>query len=143
MPINSIFDSFSPARHDTGLSNPNYAAPQAPQLGAHPWLQPFERTQYFEDNPRQAFHAFSPQFGTGQQRQSLLQSLSPIYDQYLGQLGRGILSGGAPQGGFVDYLSGGSGYDTPFDFDAFYRENSPGARERRDASLQPSVRYLY
>ena len=144
MAIGSIFDGFSPSRHTTGLFNPNYQAPEAPSMGQHPWLQPFERSQYFEDNPRQAYQAFSPQFGKGQKRQSLLESFAPVFDQYLGQLGRNILSGDeTPSGGFSDYLSGTRGYETPFDFNQFYRQNNPGAGARHDASLQPSIRYLY
>ena len=120
-------------------------APKPPQIGEHSWMQPFERSQYFEDNPRQAFNAFMPQFGTGQKKQSILNSFGTIFDQYLGQLGRNVMGGGEdqPQGGWGDFLMGTADYDKPFDFDQFYRDEFVGQSAANDARYDPSIRYLY
>ena len=139
-----IGGSFSPTRFQTGRSDPNYQAPDALTPGKHPWLQDFERSQYLEDNPRQAFQAFSPQFGTGTKRQGILGGFDTILDQYLGNLGRNVMEGDrAPVGGFGDFLAGTRGYDQPFDFDKFFHDMYPGAIERADAMHQPSIRYLF
>lgn len=143
MPYDDLIDSFAPTRSLTGLSNPNYQKPQAPQQAEHGFLQPHERTQYFEDNPQQALGAFSGLFGTGNQKRRIQDSLGPIMDSYLGNLGQSILGGESPQGGFVDYLGGTRGYEKPFDFQSFYHQQFPGAGARDDAQSDPSIRYLY
>ena len=141
--VADLIDPFGPTRRQSGLWNPNFRAAQPPEMASHGFLAPHERTDYFEQNPRQAFQAFSGLFGTGDKRRSLEQSLSPIMDIYLGNLGQQILGGSSPQGGFVDFLAGTRGYDKPFDFDQFYNQENPGATERSDAAFQPSIRYLY
>ena len=144
MPLGDAFDSFGPQRHTSGRSNPNYMAPQGPAMGPHSWLQPFERSQYFEENPRQAFNAFSDLFGRGDKRRSLLDSFSPIFDIYLGNVGADIMEGGTDRtGGWSDFLSGTGGFDQPFDFNKFYRDNFVGQSERADARLDQGFRYLY
>ena len=144
MGIGDSIDSYSPTRHISGLRNPNYKAPQQPDMNQNGFLQPHERTGYFEQNPRQALQAFEPQFGTGRKRRTLMDSLNPIMDEYLGGLGRQIMSGGNPPvGGFSDFLGGTRGYDKPFDFNSFYYQNNPGATARGDAQFDPSIRYQY
>ena len=126
MPFADMLSS-DPTRHQSGYSNPNYEPPAPPELGAHSWLAPHERSQYFEANPKQAFNAFSPQFGTGQKRRGIMSGLGDIMDTYLGDLGRTIMAGDqAPAGGFGDYLAGTRGYEKPFDFDQYYYNKYPG-----------------
>ena len=105
-------------------------------------MAPHERTAYFEDNPQQAFQAFSPMWGVGQKKQKISESLQPILNQYFGQLGRQVMAGENPQGGFVDFLAGTQGYDQAFDFDQFYRNEYPGEETRRDAYLTPRINYF-
>ena len=127
----------------SGLSRPNHKPPTPPQLGEHPWMADHERSQYFEQNPRQAFNAFSPQFGKGQQRRGIMSGFGEIMDTYLGDLGRNVQAGNkAPEGGFADYLAGTRGYDEPFDFEGFFKNRYPGASEASDARHNPSIRYL-
>ena len=144
MPIADQIPTSDPTRHKSGYSAPNFQAPSPPALGEHSWLAPHERSQYFEANPRQAFQAHSSQFGVGQQKRGIMGGLNDIMDTYLGNLGRNVMSGErAPEGGFGDFLAGTRGYDSPFDFQGWYRENNPGVSERNDARFDPSVRYLF
>lgn len=135
MPFADQIDASAPSR--TGLRNPNYRPEKPMEFNPHPFFAPHERAQYFEDNPRQAFQAFQPRFGGGDMERYFQSSgFSPIYNEYLGGVGRDVMAGEMPDQGFSEYLR-------DYDFRRKYHEQNPGATERREAMLNPRFRRLY
>ena len=128
------------------MLTPTYLGSPAPSVPSfnlgNAFSAPHERTNYFEENPRQAFNLFQPEFGIGTKRRSLMESMPDIFSLYEGHLARNIAAGDRPEYGFFDFL-GGTRDQEPFDFDQYFAESNPGAIARQEGSVRPTTRFFF
>lgn len=104
---------------------------------------PYERRDFFEQNPMGTLRSFQDQFGTGIQRRTTLSQLGRVFDQYNDGLMQRIREGRMPEGGLVNFLEGSMEYDEPFDWTQFFYEENPGLMARTYGAYTPETRTFY
>ena len=95
---------------------------------------------FLEEEPGAAYFSYWDKFGgprdSQRQRGYFGSRFSDIYNQYLGDLGRQARGAVEPTGSFNDFLGG-------FDFDAWYRQQSPYTeRTEGFAGLVPRTQFV-
>lgn len=90
---------------------------------------------YIDQNPEQGYFGYQNQWKTPNQKKWFQSQFSNIQNQYMGQLGQQVLSGGAPTKTFEDFLS-------QFNWGQNFQEQTPQQRGQDTSRYNPWTRWM-